>query len=239
MLGLLSIALHLTVGAVAAVNAAIACHYSLDEDAGVGHTMKYRLAFCMIIQFMGAAISAISLILLTLNYDWSFAVVAGFLFLGGIAVSAYHLIELFGPKWVSRLYAQPFHLVSLALCGAAFGVDISAPSRSSWFTITTVGVTVVYHMVAVLYNTSSDPKHSSNAGRSIVFLISLLWIGCSITTNLLSHWFRGEWGFIKMSVVCTLSAIEATVLFVIGVINLPGGAAFFWNLFRNLKDLLN
>jgi hypothetical protein len=219
MLGLLAIALNITVAAVSAVNAAIACHFSLHTESSHKHTMRYRVVFCMILQFFSATVSGMSFILLTLNYDWTFAVVAGFLFFAGSVVAAYHLIALFGLQWFTRLRAQPLHSVSLVLCCVAFSFDISTPSRSSWFTITTFGVTVVYHMVAVLYNTSPLHLHPSIAEICSVFVISMLWVGCSVTTRILSRWFEGEWGRANMYVVCVLSAAEATVLFAIGVIN--------------------
>ncbi|KAJ2934115.1 hypothetical protein H1R20_g2994, partial [Candolleomyces eurysporus] len=218
MLGLLAIAMNITVAAVAAVNAAIACHFSLHAEASHKHTMRYRVVFCMILQFMSGAISGMSFILLTLNYDWTFAIVAGFLFFVGSVVAAYHLIALFGTEWFTRLRTQPWHTVSLILCFVAFSFDVSTPSRSSWFTITTFGVTIVYHMIAVLYNTSPH-QHPSIAEICSVFVISMFWVGCAVTTRILSRWFEGEWGLANMYVVCILSAIEATVLFVIGVIN--------------------
>ncbi|RXW19359.1 hypothetical protein EST38_g6492 [Candolleomyces aberdarensis] len=219
MLGLLAIALNITVAAVAAVNAAIACHFSLFTEDSHKRTMKYRVVFCMILQFISGAVSGMSFILLTLNYDWSFAVVAGFLFFAGSVVAAYHLIALFGTQWLMRLWAQPLHILSLLLCSLAFSFDVSTPSRSSWFTITTFGVTIVYHTVAVLYNTSPYHQHPSIAEICCVFVISMFWASCSVTTRILGRWFEGEWGLANMYVVCILSALEAAVLFAIGVIN--------------------
>lgn len=218
MLGLLAVALNITVAAVAAVNAAIACHFSLLEEITHERTMMpYRVVFCMLVQFMASGVSGMSLILLAINFHWPFAIVAAFLFFAGTLVAAYHLVSLFGTQWFTKLKGQPLHTISLVLCSTAFAFDLSTPSRSSWFTITTFGVTIIYHMIAVLYNASSHQDHPSILGICSVFVISGFWAACTVTTRILSRWFSGHWGQANMYVVCVLCGVEAAVLFGIGI----------------------
>jgi hypothetical protein len=228
MLGLLAIALNITVAAVAAVNAAIACHFSLHTEIDRKAGMEYRVVFCMLIQFMASGISGVSLILLSVNFHWPFTIVAAFLFFAGTLVSAYHLIALFGTKWFTKLRGQPFHAVSLFVSSTAFAFDISTPSRSSWFTITTFGVTIIYHMIAVLYNAA--PSRSVKGPKALaifsIFVISGFWVGCVVTTRLLSQWVdptngehRSQWVEANMYVVCVFGGVEAVVLFGMGVID--------------------
>ncbi|KAJ2919870.1 hypothetical protein MD484_g565, partial [Candolleomyces efflorescens] len=226
MLGLLAIALNITVAGVAAVNAAIACHFSLHTEINHKAGMEYRVVFCMLNQFMASGMSGVSLILLSVNFHWPFTIVAAFLFFAGTLVSAYHLIALFGTQWFMKLRGQPFHAVSLFLSSTAFAFDLSTPSRSSWFTITTFGVTVIYHMIAVLYNAA--PSRSVKGPKTLaifsIFVISGFWVGCVVTTRLLSQWGdsandedKSRWVEANMYVVCIFAGLEAGVLFGMGV----------------------
>ncbi|RXW20198.1 hypothetical protein EST38_g5658 [Candolleomyces aberdarensis] len=167
MLGLLAVALNLTVAAIAAVNAALACHFSLHfPEENEKPSMEARIVFCMLIQFMASGLAGISLVLLALSFDKAFTIVTATLFFAGIVISAYHLVALFGTKWWDKLKNQPLHSISLVISTCAFAFDVSTPSPSSWFTITTYGFTITYHMLAVLHNKSS---HGERPRRLAIF----------------------------------------------------------------------
>ncbi|KAJ3527889.1 hypothetical protein NMY22_g9611 [Coprinellus aureogranulatus] len=238
MLGLLAIALNLAVAATAAVNAALACHFSLHSPQKK-ISMEARIVFCMLVQFIASGIAGISLILLCIEFDLAFTIVAAVLFFSGIIVSAYHLVSLFGSKWFTELKGQPLNSISLVISTIAFAFDVLSPSYASWFTITIYGFTAVYHMLAVLqyYIKKNNPRPPSQVGEPqgntggpgklatiAVFVISGLWGGC-VALTLALRYTRPEGkvdiqGEVVKDVVAALATLEALVCFAIGVFNL-------------------
>ncbi|KAJ2935014.1 hypothetical protein H1R20_g1987, partial [Candolleomyces eurysporus] len=219
MLGLLAVALNLTVAAIAAVNAALACHFSLHlPPADHKPSMEARIVFCMLIQFMASGLAGISLVLLSLSFDKAFTIVTAILFFAGIIISAYHLVALFGSQWFTKLRGQPLHSISLVISTCAFGFDVSTPSPSSWFTITTFGFTVTYHMLAVLHNRSSKGDRPRRLAIFGVALIAGCWVGCAIVTATLGHFREAHWhrDRVVMYLVISLASAEAAVLVAIG-----------------------
>ncbi|RXW19471.1 hypothetical protein EST38_g6397 [Candolleomyces aberdarensis] len=219
MLGLLAVALNLTVAAIAAVNAALACHFSLHlPPADHKPSMEARIVFCMLIQFMASGLAGISLVLLSLSFDKAFTIVTAILFFAGIIISAYHLVALFGSQWFTKLRGQPLHSISLVISTCAFGFDVSTPSPSSWFTITTFGFTVTYHMLAVLHNRSSKGDRPRRLAIFGVALIAGCWVGCAIVTATLGHFREAHWHRDRavMYLVISLASVEAAVLVSIG-----------------------
>ncbi|KAJ2921821.1 hypothetical protein H1R20_g15274, partial [Candolleomyces eurysporus] len=219
MLGLLAVALNLTVAAIAAVNAALACHFSLyfpkEQEKP---SMEARIVFCMLIQFMASGLAGISLVLLALSFDKAFTIVTATLFFAGIVISAYHLVALFGSRWWKKLKKQPLHSISLVVSTCAFAFDVATPSPSSWFTITTYGFTITYHMLAVLHNKSS---HGEKPRRLAIFGVGLIagcWGGCVAVTVTLRH-LRGHWRWdgALMIVIIVLAGLEALILVGVGV----------------------
>jgi hypothetical protein len=220
MLGLLAVALNLTVAAVAAVNAALACHFSLHIPSPKP-PMEARIVFCMFIQFMASGLAGISLVMLCAEFDLAFTIVTAVLFFSGIAISAYHLISLFGTTWFSKLKRQPLHAISLAVSTVAFCVDVVSPSQSSWFTITTYGTTVTYHMMAVLQNKSANGDRPRRLYAFTSIVIACMWAGCILVTCLLQY-ERWEGGSnlkeeVTMYVISTLAGVEVLVLSAIGI----------------------
>ncbi|KAJ2914411.1 hypothetical protein MD484_g6002, partial [Candolleomyces efflorescens] len=217
MLGLLAIALNLTVAAIAAVNAALACHFTLNKPDKYNPTMEARITLCMLIQFMASGVAGISLILLCLNLDIPFMIVTSVLFFAGILISMYHLISLFAEEWFKELKNQPLHVVSLIISTAAFAFDVSTPTPSSWFTITTYGFTMIYHMLAVLHNrsrkTNELPRRVFIVG---VILIAGCWGGCAAVTAALRE-RRGRWEDVCHYVVLVLVSVEGGILLAIGL----------------------
>ncbi|RXW12858.1 hypothetical protein EST38_g12996 [Candolleomyces aberdarensis] len=199
MLGLLAVALNLTVAAIAAVNAALACHFSLHlPPADHKPSMEARIVFCMLIQFMASGLAGISLVILSLSFDKAFTIVTAILFFAGIIISAYHLVALFGSQWFTKLRGQPLH--------------------TSWGTITTFGFTVTYHMLAVLHNRSSKGDRPRRLGIFGVALIAGCWVGCAIVTATLGHFREAHWHRDRavMYLVISLASAEAAVLVAIG-----------------------
>ncbi|KAJ2911674.1 hypothetical protein MD484_g8736, partial [Candolleomyces efflorescens] len=219
MLGLLAVALNLTVAAIAAVNAALACHFSLHLPADHKPSMEARIVFCMLIQFMASGLAGISLVLLALSFDKAFTIVTATLFFAGIVIAAYHLVALFGSTWWTKLRKQPLHGISLLVSTCAFAVDVATPSPSSWFTITTYGFTVTYHMLAVLHNRS---PHGDRPRRLAIFgvvMIAGCWAGCAAVTvalkRLRGHYWKWDSGL--MYAIIGLAGMEALVLLSVGV----------------------
>lgn len=100
MLGLLAVSLNLTVAAVAAVNAALSCHFTINPPStGRRPSMEERIIFCMIIQFIASGLAGVSLVLLCFKFDLAFSIVAAVMFFGGILISGYHILALFGARW--------------------------------------------------------------------------------------------------------------------------------------------
>ncbi|KAJ3548994.1 hypothetical protein NMY22_g1047 [Coprinellus aureogranulatus] len=241
MLGLLAIALNLAVAATAAVNAALACHFSLHTPQEK-ISMEARIVFCMLVQFIASGVAGTSLILLCIGFDLAFTIVTAVLFFSGIVVSGYHLVSLFGSKWFTELKGQPLHSVSLFISTIAFSFDVLSPSPASWFTITTYGFTAVYHMLAVLQYYIRNKSHATDTPSSqdrgpqanmsgpgrlatfAVFVISGLWGGCvALTLTLRYTRFEGKvdmQGEVVKYVIAALAGLEALVCFAIGVFNL-------------------
>ncbi|RXW12316.1 hypothetical protein EST38_g13537 [Candolleomyces aberdarensis] len=229
MLGLLAIALNLTVAAIAAVNAALACHFTLNKPTNYNPTMEARITLCMLIQFMASGVSGISLILLCLNLDKPFMIVTSILFFAGIVISTYHLVALFAGEYITALKKQPLHVVSLLISTAAFGFDVSTPSPSSWFTITTYGFTMIYHMLAVLHNRTQREDTSPRRVYIVaVLLITGCWAGCvAVTTTLRER--HGQWENACRYVVLSLASAETAILLAIGI----------WDLFKRVGNKTN
>ncbi|KAF6746885.1 hypothetical protein DFP72DRAFT_615962 [Ephemerocybe angulata] len=219
MLGLLAVALNLTVAAIAAVNAALACHFSIHIPIH-RPTLEARVVFCMILQFIASGVAGISLVMLCYKFDLAFTIVAAVLFFAGILISGYHLVALFGSRWFTELRGQPLHSISIAVSTSAFLVDVISPSPSSWFTISTYGITITYHMLAVLHNRSSKGNRPRRLALFAVVVMVGCWVGCVILTTFLGSQYRShekQWESILRWVTIGLAAFESVVLFTTGV----------------------
>jgi hypothetical protein len=221
MLGLLAVSLNLTVAAIAAVNAALACHFSLHVPK-YKPPMEARIVFCMLLQFMASGLAGMSLVMLCAEFDLAFTIVTAVLFFSGIVISAYHLISLFGLEWFKELKGQPLHAISLVLSTVAFCFDVVSPSQSSWFTITTYGTTVTFHMMAVLHAKSEHADRPRKVYAFVVLVIACMWAGCVAVTSVLRYQrYEGRSDLqeqVSRYVIASLAGVEALVLLVIGVI---------------------
>jgi MFS family permease len=221
MLGLLAVALNLAVAGIAAVNAALACHFSLHEP-DYKPPMEARIVFCMFLQFMASGLAGISLVMLCAEFDLAFTIVTAVLFFSGIAISAYHLISLFGSKWLSKVLKHPLHAISLVLSTVAFCFDVVSPSQSSWFTISTYGSTVTFHMMAVLHAKSPRGDRPRRFYAFIALVIACMWAGCiAVTLVLRFQRYEGRSDLqeqVSRYVIASLAGVEALVLLIIGVV---------------------
>ncbi|KAF6756938.1 hypothetical protein DFP72DRAFT_264504 [Ephemerocybe angulata] len=203
MLGLLAVVLNLTVAAIAAVNAALTCHFSMHPLKSKP-SMEARILFCMIVQFGASGLAGISLVLLCFKLDSAFTCVAATLFFGGILMSPWHLISLFGSEWFIKLQRQPLQACSLVISTIAFLIDVVSPTPASWFTFCTYGTTLTYHILAVLHKRSTRGDRPRRLALFGAVLIALGWIGSIVVTILVGMKYRQhedgwEWVLRRMS----------------------------------------
>jgi hypothetical protein len=226
LVGLLAISLSLAVGAIAAINTAIASYYSLHprpekfknwNERENQSIMQNRAFLCMLVQFMAFFNSGLSLILLTAPLHWPFTIVATFLGLLAMIISAYHLHVFFEWRWLGHV--QWYHFTSLTLCTSALGFDLATPSKTTWFTFTATGTTLATHMVFILYAKSTAGNRPQFLAMLAAFFISIVWAGCAISTVVMSVGSTRGWARSSMYIVCSLSGAEAVLLVGIGIKN--------------------
>lgn len=229
MVGLLPIALNLAVAAIASVNAALSCHFTI-------HTPKYkpsmeaRITLCMIIQFVASGLAGISLVLLCFKFDLAFAIITAVLFFAGILISAYHLIALFGSQWFTDLRGQPLHSISIFISLAAFVAELTCPAPSSWFTISAFGITITYHLLAVLHNRPTNGDRPRRLAFFGVVFVSFCWGSCVAVTWVIRRSYRlrdGRWEEVLRFVVAILAGVEAGIVAAIAACD--GWAIAKWN----------
>jgi len=211
LLGILAVALNLAVAVIAAANAALASHLSLHPRQK-NVNIEERLIFCMIVLFGTAVVSGTSLVLLSINIDLFFTVCVGFLFLSGVGISLYHVLALFGCKWLERMYKTPLPASSFILSTAAVILAIARPDETMWFTIPNYYFTLTYHLLVVIQNTPSQPNRRS---ITCAFFLCLSWTACSTVTYAVNNQdLQYAIAFI------VVSAVEAITLASIGIISI-------------------
>jgi hypothetical protein len=227
LVGLLSIALSLAVGAIAAVNTAIASYHSLHPNPEkFGNTedepqmlMQNRVFLCMLIQFEAFSASGLSLILFTSRLHWPFTVVASFLGLVAFIVSAYHLYVFFEWRWAGHV--KWYHAISAIFSISALAFDIVTPSRTTWFTLAAFGTTLAAHMIFTLYqhvakDLSTHENRPQFLAMACAFLIAMVWAGCAVSTIIMGASSTG-WARINTYIVCGLCGAEAVLLIGVGI----------------------
>ncbi|KAJ3535955.1 hypothetical protein NMY22_g6251 [Coprinellus aureogranulatus] len=220
MLGLIGVVLNLTVAAIVALNAALAYHFTVNTPARKASIEK-RIVFLMLLQFIAALYSGISLVLLCIRFDLSFTIVAAIFFLSAIIISAYDLIWVFGSQWLSVLTAHPQHLFSLFFSTAAFAFEIVNPSPASMFIISTYAITLMFHVMTALHNSSLSQAIPRRRALFAVVAIAVLWAGCVVATWTLRY-RRPEGGTgvreeVKRLVSVVLAGVEALILLGTGI----------------------
>ena len=215
MLGILAVALNLAVAVMAAVNAALASHLSLQPEQKAPN-IEGRLIFCMVMLFSTAIVSGFSLTLLSINIDPFFTICVGVLFFFGVAISIHHVWVLFGFNW--RKYMDqprpPLSTLSLILSSLTFMLAVAPPDTTVWFTIPIYYLILTYHLLVDIRNMPYRPGR-----RSIdwTFTLCLLWTASSILTIVFkladpssALWYKITFG--------TLSSSEAITLATIGIV---------------------
>jgi len=209
LLGILAVALNLAVAVVAAVNAALASHLSLRPEQNAPN-IEARLIFCMIALFSTALVSGSSLILLSINFDPSFSICVGVLFLSGVVISIHHVSELFGFHWLKRVYKTPLCASSLILSTVVFIFAVSRPNTTIWLTIPYYCFTLIYHLFADI---QSMPFRPGKWSIICAFILCLYWAYCSVTTFVFQS--RSPWFMMAFGVA---SGLEAVILASIGIV---------------------
>lgn len=183
MIGLLAVALNVGVGAIATVNAALACHFTVYVPKHKP-SMEARVVFCMLIMFVAFLLAGASIILLSIKFDIAFTIILALLFFIGIAIAGLQLVVRFGQEWVEALLRNKFHLGSVVISTAAFVVDVSRPVPQSWYTISAYAFTILYHVVAVLYGKSpkANFKRPRRTAAFCATILALAWAGCIAVT---------------------------------------------------------
>lgn len=178
--------------------------------------MQTRVFACMLVQFMAFFTSGLSLLLLTARLHWPFTVVAGFLGVLTIILSAYQLHTIFGWKWARHV--EWYHPISGILCTSALAFDVVTPSKTTWFTYAAFGATLAAHMFFALFKHLVKPKIALPPQAVGAFFLSLVWAGCAVTTLIMSAQSVG-WARINTYIVCALSGAEAVLLAVTGFLH--------------------
>ena len=88
MTGLFAVAMNIGVAAIAAANAALVCRYFISTDPD-GAPLEPRVLFCMLVLFIALILSGCSLILLSVEFDPSFAIFIALVLIAGLGVAAY------------------------------------------------------------------------------------------------------------------------------------------------------
>jgi hypothetical protein len=173
--GLIALGLSLSVGAVAAINTAIASYYSLHPNPKTQFirkgwnqktaqkTMQGRVYLCMLFQFMAFFNSGVSLILLSAKLHWPFAIVFSALAILSSVVATYHLYEFFGLEWLKHV--DRYHYTSVALCTVALALQLATPSLSTGFTVAAWGLSISTHIISLVYGTGDDEDTGKGAPK--------------------------------------------------------------------------
>jgi len=205
LLGILAVALNLAVAVIAAVNAALASHFSFQPDQKAPN-IEARLVFCVIVMFGTAVVSGFSLILLSSNINAFFAICVGALFFSGVGISIHHVLELF-PFDRLKPMKHPIASLSLFLSSCACMIAISQPDATLWLTIPNYYFTLTYHLLVDLHDMPSPP------GITCAFMLFLSWTVFSIVL-----YFRNSRDFWYVITYVSASGLTAIMFAIIGII---------------------
>ena len=209
LLGILAVALNLSVAVVAAVNAALASHLSLRPEQKAPN-IEVRLIFCMIVLFGTAVVSGSSFILLSIYIDYFFAICVGTLFFSGVGISILHVLELSGFHWLKRMYKTPLTASSLILSTVAFLLAVLQSTSTTWLIIPSYFFTLIYHLFADIQNIPSRPVKRS---ITFAFIVGLSWALCLIVPCLVNS---PNLFYATLSGI--VSGLEAITLITIGIV---------------------
>ena len=210
MLGILAVALNLAVAVMAAVNAALASHFSFQPEQNPPN-IEVRLIFCVLVLFGTAVVSGISLILLSININPFFAFCVGALFFSGVVISIYHVWALFGFNRLKRIGQNRLSTFSLLVSSSTcmFAI-IGQPDATLWLTIPSYYFTLNYHLLVDLHDLPSRP---GRRGITCAFILCLSWTAFSVVI-----YFRNSRDSAYAITYITLSSAEAIIFAIIGIV---------------------
>ena len=207
--GIFAVALDLATAVVAGVNAALASQLSLRPEQKAPN-IEGRLIFCMIVLLSTAAVSATSLMILSISIDFFFTICVGALFLSGVVISTYHVSEVFAFDLLKRMNKTPrVSTASLTLSLLTFLLAVARPDMTIWITIPNCCFVLTYHLLV-------DIKNMPYRKRSITFTFILfsLWTGSSFITYILKS--RDNSWDVFFGVAAGLEAITLISIGIVG-----------------------
>jgi hypothetical protein len=210
-LGILAVALNLSVAVIAAVHAALASHFSFQPEQKTPN-IEAHLIFCVIVLFRTAVVSGISLIFLSININPFFAIrcVGALFFFSGVGISIYRVLALSAFDWLTRML-HPLAILSLALSSLACMFAIAGqPDATLWLTIPNYYFTLTYHLLVDLHNL---PSRSGRRGIICAFILYLSWTVFSIVT-----YFRNSRDFWYAITYVSVSGLTAIMFAIIGIV---------------------
>ncbi|TEB31615.1 hypothetical protein FA13DRAFT_1791394 [Coprinellus micaceus] len=212
MIGLFAIAGNIGVAATAAANAALLCQYSISNPT-FQPRVEARALFCMLALFIAFILSGCSLILLSIEFDPSFAIFIALVLIGGLVVAAYQPAVRYGGEWRKAVRDKPLHICSMVVSTAAFAITLARPVQSAWYAGSGYGATCIYHIMAVLFGESAEgekgtPRRLAAFGAT---LLALGWAGCIVVT-FAWKFNLGRVDQVLSYVVAAVSGVEAMLL---------------------------
>ena len=206
MLGIIAVALNLSVAVMAAANAALASHLSLQPEQKAPN-IEAHLIFCVIVLFGTAVVSGSSLTLLSINIDPFFTLCWSCIPFRWLVFNSPRL-GIICPHWLKRVYKTHLSVLSLILLKMAFIVSVAQRDVIIWVTIPGCHFTLNYHVLVDIRNNMP----SSPSKRGYAFILCLYWTACSVTTLALnSQDLRHRTAF------GVVSGLEAITLAFIGI----------------------
>ena len=216
LLGILAVALDLIVALIAAANVAIASHLSLRsprKKSNFESHFKWRLIFCMVMQFVIGILSGASLFLLSLNISTVFGYGVGFLFAYGFLFLGHFAFQSFGFNPLKLMFKVPLSALSLALSTLAVILDACLRNKCRLeFTILIYGFSLIYQLFIHSQRIPIENPDWRNIGASFVFCSS--WM----VLFLLPLYCRGRGR--STIIVSAASGLEAILLAYICIVGL-------------------
>lgn len=212
MTGLFSVATNIGVAAIAAANAALLCQYSISNPT-FKPPVKARVLFCMLVLFIAFTLSGCSLILLSIEFDPSFAIFIALTLTAGLAVAAYQPAMRYGVQWQNAVRDNPLHICSMVVSTTAFAVTLARPVQSAWYATSGYSATCIYHVMAVLFGKSveGEKRTPRQLAAFCATVLALGWAGCIIVT-FTWKFNLGRVDRVLSYVVAAVSGVEAMLL---------------------------
>jgi hypothetical protein len=168
----------------------------------------------MIALFSTAAVSATSLMMLSINIDIFFTCCVGALFLSGVVISIDHVSELFDFDWLKsmkKMKKTPFSTSSLILSSLTFILAAAQPDTTIWVTKPSYCFVLTYHFLIDIQNI---PYGRGKRNITVVFILVSFWTACSSMTYAFKS--GDKWYAIAFGVAAGLEAITLASIGIVG-----------------------